>query len=128
MKISNLESFIIHALLIVINHLIELFGCHLAPHVFKILFNGIRENIIVGVSYNGEKIVFTDVIVAVHVIQIEGNLFKRDNVVQKVLALGTDSTVHDDAIELLIKVFVIQLVTPVKQGANLIRQSFIVSF
>ena len=123
-----MESFGIHALLVVINHLVKLFGCHFAPHVLEILFDGICEQIIVGVSYNGEKIVFTDVIVAVHIVQIEGNLLKRNNVVQKVLALGTDSGVHDDLVELLIKTFVIQLVAPVEQGANLIGQSFVVSF
>ena len=71
-----MESFSIHALLIVINHLVKLFGSHFAPHVFEILFDGICEQFIVGMSYNGEKIVFTDVIVAVHIVQIEGNLLE----------------------------------------------------
>ena len=80
-------------------------------------------------SNDGEEIILTDIVVTIHIVDSKGSLFDSDHVVQKIHLLGSDATVDDCLVKLLVKGIVVKSgQAPVEESTDLSGVSSVVPF
>ena len=90
------------------------------PDILYILINRLDKQIVFSVPYNRKKVIFTDRVVTIHIIDGESCLLDRDHVVQKIHLLWSYPTVDDSLVKLLVKSIIVQSSeTPVEEGTDL---------
>ena len=75
-KITNLQSFLVYTLFVIEKHQFELLLGHFGTDIFEVLINSFTEQTVIRMSYNGEQIIFANVVITIHVVEIEGDLFE----------------------------------------------------
>ena len=74
-QVLDLATLTINWTLHVLDRFLDLFFLrHLLSNILEVLINGINEKRVVDVLDNREEIVLAHVVVAVHVVQVEGDL------------------------------------------------------